>query len=208
MFGKKKSDKKNENDVSDTLDQEMLEEEFSSVDDESADELVLDEDSVAGGDVMAQSSDILSSAAADFMVSTSGGPFSLSNVEENVLLVGNGTKLKGEISNCDKLIIEGTADVTVTDVVSMNVTPNGIFDGTANVQDALIEGQLSGELTVHGILTISSSGTVSGTINYKQLRIEEGGEISGNIVKNPNPKPNKNKKQNADKPSLKAQFAD
>lgn len=205
MFGKKKSNRKNGTDVSNNIETMIQEEDFSSIDSESSDELVLDEENFAQGEVATKSSEMMNNASSDFMVS-SDNPFSMSNIEENVLLVGNGTKLKGEISNCDKLIIEGSANVSVTDVVTMHITSNGTFDGKANVQDAVIEGQLSGELTVHGILTISSGGTVSGTINYKQLRIEEGGEISGNIIKNAIT--NKKQQNASEKPSLKAQFVD
>jgi len=96
------------------------------------------------------------------------------------MIVGPGIKLKSEISDCDTLVVEGTADGTLTSEV-LAISEGGIFAGTAKVTDAEIYGRFVGELTVKGVLHIRSGGHVEGTVEYGCIEVESGGEIAGMI---------------------------
>ena len=96
------------------------------------------------------------------------------------LHAGPGVKLKGEITGCDTIKVEGTieGDVAARKLV---LCPGGSFIGTAEVDEAEIEGMFEGTLTVRGRLMLRSSGRIDGTVDYGQIEIDRGGEIAGQI---------------------------
>jgi cytoskeletal protein CcmA (bactofilin family) len=101
--------------------------------------------------------------------------------KEAKLVVGPDIKLKGvEISDCDTLIVEGRVEATLDSRV-LEITPNGVFQGTIAVDNAEIHGRFEGELTVRKQLIIYGAGKVSGKIRYAKIKVEEGAELSGEI---------------------------
>ena len=101
--------------------------------------------------------------------------------KEAKLVVGPDIKLKGvEISDCDTLIVEGRVEATLDSRV-LEITPNGVFQGTIAVDNAEIHGRFEGELTVRKQLVIYGAGKVSGKIRYAKIKVEEGAELSGEI---------------------------
>jgi cytoskeletal protein CcmA (bactofilin family) len=108
-------------------------------------------------------------------------PLSPARDGRRVLTVGSEILLKGEINTCDRLVIEGKVDATVTDVHTMELSENGSFKGHADVEYAEISGTFEGELSVKCALVIYSTGIVSGKISYGEIEIQRGGELSGEI---------------------------
>lgn len=100
---------------------------------------------------------------------------------KRVLTVGPDIQMKGEITTCDRVVIEGAVDATLRDVHTVELAESGALKGTAEVQDAEISGEFEGDLVVRGRLIIYSTGRVRGNITYGEIEIERGGQISGNI---------------------------
>ena len=97
------------------------------------------------------------------------------------LTVGPNIKLKGvEITDCDTLVVEGTVEATMDSRV-IQITEQGAFRGSAEIDIAEIHGEFNGTLTVRQKLVIFSTGKVSGKIRYGKVVIEEGGQLSGEI---------------------------
>lgn len=97
------------------------------------------------------------------------------------LIVGPDIKLKGvEITDCDTLVVEGRVEASMDSRV-IQIAENGVFSGTVSIDVAEIRGRFEGSLTARKQLVIYSSGRVSGQIRYGKIRIEEGGELSGEI---------------------------
>ena len=98
------------------------------------------------------------------------------------LTVGPNIKLKGvEITDCDTLVVEGTVEATMNSRV-IQIAEQGAFKGSAEIDLAEIRGEFNGNLTVRQKLVIYSTGKVTGTIRYGKLVVEEGGQLSGEIV--------------------------
>jgi cytoskeletal protein CcmA (bactofilin family) len=97
------------------------------------------------------------------------------------LIVGQGIKLKGEISACDRLIVEGHVEVTLNDTRTVEIKPSGRFIGSCEVEQAEISGTYEGDLTVRGRLSVHASGMVTGNIHYGELELERGGRIAGEL---------------------------
>lgn len=100
---------------------------------------------------------------------------------KRVLTVGPDIQMKGEITTCDRVVIEGTVDATLTDVHTVELAQSGSLKGTAEVEDAEISGMFEGDLIVRGRLIIYSTGIIRGNITYGEIEIERGGQISGSI---------------------------
>jgi cytoskeletal protein CcmA (bactofilin family) len=97
------------------------------------------------------------------------------------LIVGEGIRLSGEISSCDRLVVEGEVEVTLNDTLALEITRGGRFTGGCEVEEADISGTYEGDLTVRKRLCVRSTGKLTGTIRYAQLELERGGQIAGNI---------------------------
>lgn len=98
------------------------------------------------------------------------------------MTVGPGIQLKGEISNCAALVVEGNVDATLNGE-ALEISQRGVFNGTARVESADIQGQFEGDLTVSGLLKIENGGSVSGTVRYGRIEVIAGGELTGEISK-------------------------
>jgi cytoskeletal protein CcmA (bactofilin family) len=97
------------------------------------------------------------------------------------LIVGPDIKLKGvEITDCDTLVVEGRVEASMDSRV-VQIAENGVFSGNVSIDVAEIRGVFEGELTARKQLVIFSTGRVSGRIRYGKSRIEEGGELSGEV---------------------------
>lgn len=100
---------------------------------------------------------------------------------KRVLTVGPDIQMKGEITSCDRVVIEGMVDATMRDVHTVELTETGSLKGTAEVEDAEISGNFEGDITVRGKLTVHASGRIRGNVTYGEIEIQRGGQISGNI---------------------------
>ncbi|HEU0221719.1 MAG TPA: polymer-forming cytoskeletal protein [Paracoccaceae bacterium] len=97
------------------------------------------------------------------------------------LLVGRDIYLSGQITSCDRLLVEGRVEATLSDSSTIEIAESGIFKGRAEINDAEIAGRFEGDITVRGRLFIRATGRLRGKIRYGQIEIEPGGEIAGEV---------------------------
>jgi cytoskeletal protein CcmA (bactofilin family) len=98
------------------------------------------------------------------------------------LIVGPGISLSGEITACDRLVVQGSVQVTLNETRAIEIAESGRFtNGKAEVEEAEISGVYEGDLTVRNRLLIRSTGQVKGTVRYGELEIERGGRLSGSV---------------------------
>jgi cytoskeletal protein CcmA (bactofilin family) len=98
------------------------------------------------------------------------------------LIVGQGISLSGEITACDRLVVDGSVQVTLNQTRAIEITESGRFtNGKAEVEEAEISGVYEGDLTVRNRLLIRSTGQVKGTVRYGEIEVERGGRITGSI---------------------------
>ncbi len=94
--------------------------------------------------------------------------------------VGPGIRLKGEITDCDTLVVEGHVELSVKSRL-IEIAESGTVIGDIEVKSADVSGRFDGNFNVNERLTIRSTGRVSGKIRYNTIEIEFGGRISGNV---------------------------
>ncbi len=101
------------------------------------------------------------------------------------LIVGREISLTGEITSCERLVVEGTVEANLNNCREIEISEAGLMKGTAAIEEAEIRGRFEGSLTVRKRLLIRASGKVTGTVRYGQLEIEAGGQLSGDIQSQP-----------------------
>ncbi len=102
-------------------------------------------------------------------------------VDSKKLIVGRDICLNGEITSCERLIVEGRIEVSLSDARFINVAPTGFFKGNADVREADISGRFEGELIASERLTVRTGGRISGSVRYGSIVIEPGGEVTGDM---------------------------
>ncbi len=105
----------------------------------------------------------------------------LGDVESKRLTVGRDICLSGEITSCDKLVVEGRVEAALNDARAIDVAPSGLFKGKATVEEADISGRYEGELIARDRLIVRDGGYVNGSVRYGRIIIESGGHVSGDM---------------------------
>ena len=97
------------------------------------------------------------------------------------LVIARDICISGEITSCDRLIVEGRSEVSLPHAHIIEVAPSGFFKGSADVEEADISGRFEGRLIARERLVVRAGGRINGTIRYGRIVIESGGEISGDM---------------------------
>ena len=96
------------------------------------------------------------------------------------VVIGHGVTISGEIKKADEVQIDGDADITMkTDNLVVGAT--GQCKGNIETHNADIWGVFDGDIKASGTLTIQEQGKVSGSVEYQNIQIKLGGNLSGDI---------------------------
>ncbi len=99
---------------------------------------------------------------------------------QGVLIIREDTFIKGKIRNCRRIEVFGQVEGEVT-ADNMVVHEGGRFHGKARTESADVQGTVQGHVTVRNLISIHSSGSVSGNVQYGQLAMEVGGSLSAEV---------------------------
>jgi cytoskeletal protein CcmA (bactofilin family) len=100
-------------------------------------------------------------------------------VDVRTMIVGVGTAFSGQITSCNRLIVEGTLDAKLDNCQHVVINESGIFRGESSTDNADVRGSFDGVLVARKRLLIRATGRVSGTVTYAEIEIEPGGKITG-----------------------------
>jgi cytoskeletal protein CcmA (bactofilin family) len=103
------------------------------------------------------------------------------DVDVRTMVVGEGTAFSGQITSCNRLIVEGTIDARLDNCQHVVIDESGVFRGKSSTDNADVRGSFDGVLVVRKRLLIRATGRVSGTVTYKEIEIEPGGQITGTL---------------------------
>src|ERR1700730_11545085 len=104
-----------------------------------------------------------------------------SDADLRTLIVGPGVSVKGEITSCNRLIVEGKIEAKLADCPNIIIKEGGVFNGESTTEEADVQGSFDGNLVVRSRPLVRGTGRVSGKISYGEIEIERGGRISGEI---------------------------
>jgi cytoskeletal protein CcmA (bactofilin family) len=100
--------------------------------------------------------------------------------DQGVLVVREDTIIRGEIRNCRQMEVYGYVEGDVS-AESVLIHQSGRCFGTVKTDSADVHGTLQGEVTVKHLISIRSSGSVNGNVQYGQLAMEIGGNLSAEV---------------------------
>jgi cytoskeletal protein CcmA (bactofilin family) len=96
------------------------------------------------------------------------------------LVVGEGVVLTGTLQVPNMALVSGVINGDLK-VHSLTVGRTGKIEGKIDCQIADIAGHVKDDLYVHELLVIRATATLSGNIFYKDIEIEKGAKISGQL---------------------------
>jgi cytoskeletal protein CcmA (bactofilin family) len=97
------------------------------------------------------------------------------------LVVNQGISFSGQVESCEELVVEGTAEVALDGARALEVAESGTFYGSIAVKEATIAGRFEGDLSVEGLLRVTATGAITGSVAYGKLEVEAGAHIAGRI---------------------------
>jgi cytoskeletal protein CcmA (bactofilin family) len=104
------------------------------------------------------------------------------SADRRALVVGRGIALAGgAISDCERLEVHGTVEVSLNHALELSIAESGVFRGEAEIEEADISGAFDGAITATTRLVVRATGKLSGTIRCARLMVEEGAQVSGRI---------------------------
>lgn len=112
---------------------------------------------------------------------------SLSSSSTNMLV--RGTYVEGSISTESDIRIDGKMSGKLSSKGKVIIGPSGEITGDIECQNAMIEGQFSGNLLVHELLQVKETAKVEGDVTTKKLIVQSGSvfnvtcNMSGQTVK-------------------------
>ncbi len=101
------------------------------------------------------------------------------NQSPAVNIIGDGTKLKGNIHSSSDIRISGTVVGEATSKGKIIITDNGVVKGNVTSADADVAGKVEGDVKVNSRLVLRKAAIIDGNIYTKSLVVEEGAQING-----------------------------
>jgi len=111
------------------------------------------------------------------------------NIENTQIdsLIGSNLKVVGDLFFSGGLRIDGTVDGDLTGTHNEKslivLSKESHVNGNVHAYDAVINGEIVGDLTVSHFLELQSNAIIRGNINYRQLQMECGVVVDGNLKK-------------------------
>ncbi len=104
-------------------------------------------------------------------------------------LVAGNMSVRGDVGFDGGLRVDGRIEGNVcgnTDARSLLVlSDKGTISGRVKVYDAVIDGHVDGDLEVEHFLELQANARVSGNITYRQLQLDCGATVDGQLVRLP-----------------------
>ena len=100
---------------------------------------------------------------------------------DGIVIVGRGTRITGEITDCFRLEIQGVVEGTIV-ADALVIHAGGSVTGRLQANHAEVHGNFNGQLQIAELLDVRSTGRVEGELAYGKLAVAMGGHISGNVT--------------------------
>lgn len=96
-------------------------------------------------------------------------------------VVGQSTRIRGRISGEGDLRVEGAIEGGVALDGMVLVAEGGSIEADVEAASLVVEGTVSGDISVSEALAIRATGRVNGVIRATGVSIEEGASVSGRV---------------------------
>lgn len=97
----------------------------------------------------------------------------------SVNLIGNGTKITGDINSNGDVRIDGNLTGNLVIAGKFVLGPNGVIEGNVSCGNADLSGEIKGIVNVNELLLLKSTAKINGDITTGKLAIEPGAIFTG-----------------------------
>lgn len=94
-------------------------------------------------------------------------------------LIGEGSLFEGKIKSDAGIRVEGQINGDIDSAGDVTVGENAVARSNIKARNVILAGQVFGNVSVKGKLTIKASGKLNGNLSAAELSIESGGEFQG-----------------------------
>jgi len=98
-----------------------------------------------------------------------------------ISIIGPGMRVIGECMSEGTLRVDGTVEGGIRAAKAVIVGRDGVVIGDIVTQDAVIGGRVVGAISALTRLELQATSVVEGDVRAKQIKLEEGGAVNGNI---------------------------
>ena len=116
---------------------------------------------------------------------TASLPHHFMQTDDPETTLGEGVTFRGELSFERLLRIDGTFEGDLLSEGKVIVGPKGKVHANLNLREAVIEGEVEGNITVQEKLELRGEASVKGDIVAKSLCVDEGVHIEGQVMITP-----------------------
>jgi cytoskeletal protein CcmA (bactofilin family) len=101
------------------------------------------------------------------------------NPSRGINVIGEGTKIEGDLKSNGDLRVDGTLVGTVHTTAKLVLGATGRIEGEVHAQNADISGKIEGNVLIKEVLLLQSQSRIDGDIRTGKLVVEAGGEFNG-----------------------------
>jgi cytoskeletal protein CcmA (bactofilin family) len=110
-------------------------------------------------------------------------PRSLSEADVRTLIIGPGVSVKGEITSCHRLIVQGTIEAKLADCPNVVIKEGGVFNGESTTEDADVQGSFDGKLVARKRLIIRPLGECQGSLATARSRLNGAAKSPARLIR-------------------------
>lgn len=107
-------------------------------------------------------------------------------------LIARGTVIRGDVYFSGALYLDGRIEgsvVATSDEALLTVSEQGQVDGEIRVPQAVINGHVTGNVTVSVRLQLAALARIDGDLCYRTLEMAAGAQVNGHIARQAEPAP-------------------
>ncbi len=101
------------------------------------------------------------------------------NYSSDINVIGEGTKIVGDLSSDGDLRIDGEIEGNISTLSKCVLGTSAVVRGNIEAKSCDISGRVDGNVKVSELLLIKAAGKVNGDIRTAKIIVENGGEFNG-----------------------------
>lgn len=101
---------------------------------------------------------------------------------ENTLVLGKGTRIKGKVRGAEDLVLRGQIEGTVTLMDNhLTIEETALMAGDVQVADLTVRGEHAGNTAATGTINLDATAKVLGDLKGQRLVVADGAKFKGRV---------------------------
>jgi len=101
--------------------------------------------------------------------------------ETSQCIIGKNIQIRGKLAGSEDLVVEGRIEGTVALKNHLTIEQTGVVDADVEVKDLTVHGEMRGDISADGTVSVSNAAKVVGNIRAPRIILEDGARFKGSI---------------------------